>query len=269
MAAFIEDLAGKNLCEIKEILASLSPPYPRKLLDALESDSRAGAVKLWRELKAKQNADAQVRRRVQHMLQHEAQAKAEGFAVVAGVDEVGRGCLAGPVVAAAVILTSSLERLPAINDSKLLTDAQRREALALIAGAADMGVGVVSVEQIDRINIHNASILAFRLAIEDLDAAPDLVLIDGRHRSTLGIPQRTIIKGDRLSMSVAAASIVAKVTRDEMMLEFDRKHPVYGFAHNKGYGTSDHLAALKEHGISAIHRRSFAPVKEFLNPLLL
>jgi ribonuclease HII len=108
-----------------------------------------------------------------------------------------------------------------------------------------------------------------KLAIEDLEGVPDIALIDGRHQATLDIPQRTIIKGDQLSMSIAAASIVAKVVRDEMMLEFDRKYPQYGFARHKGYATGDHLAALKEFGVCPIHRRSFAPVRDCLNPLLL
>lgn len=269
MALFIEELAAKNLPEIKGAVATLDPPYPRRLLDALKQDPRAGVVQIFRELKAKQLADAKVKRRVKLMLQHEHLAKAEGYTVVAGVDEVGRGPLAGPVVAAAVILPLSIERLPAINDSKLLTDLQRRETLAIIAASADIGVGVVSVEEIDRINIHRASLLAFKLAIEDLEVSPELVLIDGRHQTLLSIPQRTIVKGDKLSMSIAAASIVAKVVRDEMMLEFDRKYPQYGFAHNKGYATAEHLAALREFGACSIHRRSFAPVRESLTPQLL
>jgi len=266
---FIEELSAKSLSEIRESLSVLEPPYPRALLCALKQDSRSGALRIWNELQAKQAADSRVKRRVRLMLDHERQARTEGFSIVAGVDEVGRGPLAGPVVAAAVILPPSIERMAAINDSKLLSDAQRRETLTHIAAAADIGVGVVSVDEIDRINIHRANLLAMKLAIEDLNNPPDLVLIDGRHQVILELPQRTIIKGDRLSMSIAAASIVAKVVRDEMMLEFDKKYPQYGFAHNKGYATSDHLAALQKHGASPIHRRSFAPVRECLNPLLI
>jgi ribonuclease HII len=269
MSAFIEKLADKNLNKIKEAVSGLEPPYPLRLLEALKQDERAGVAQVRHDLRNRQLAQDRLKKRVKLMLRHEEQAKAEGYAVIAGVDEVGRGPLAGPVVAAAVILPSSIERLSAINDSKLLTDAQRRESLTIIAAAADIGVGVVSVEEIDRINIHRANLLAFKLAIEDLEGKPDLALIDGRHQSLLSIPQRAIIKGDRLSMSIAAASIVAKVVRDQMMLEFDKKYPQYGFAHHKGYGTADHLAALKQFGPSPIHRRSFAPVRESLNPLLL
>lgn len=269
VAVFVDELAGKNLSEIKQAVADLEPPYPPKLLNALQQEPRAGAAHILRELRGKQLAATKVKQRVARMLQHEHQARAEGFEIIAGVDEVGRGCLAGPVVAAAVILPPSLERLPGINDSKMLTDARRREVLALLSAAADIGVGVVSFEEIDRVNIHRANLLAMKLAIEDLARVPDLVLTDGRHQAALDMPQRTIVKGDRLSMSIAAASIVAKVVRDQMMLEFDRKYPQYHFAQNKGYGTAEHVAALKEHGVSPIHRRSFAPVKECLNPLLL
>jgi ribonuclease HII len=269
MAAFVEELPTSNLPDIRQALSALPPPYPRKLLDALRQDTRTGALQIWNELRARQLAGARVKRRVLRMLQHEKQAKAEGFSVIAGVDEVGRGPLAGPVVAAAVILPSSLERFASINDSKLLTDAQRREALILISASADIGVGIVSVEEIDRINIHRANLLAMKLAIEDLEGHPEMVLIDGRHQVTLAMTQRTIIKGDKLSMSIAAASIVAKVIRDQMMLEFDKKYPQYDFAQNKGYGTSEHLAALKIHGVSPIHRRTFAPVRDCLNPVLL
>ncbi len=269
LKAFIEELPAKSVSEIRKSVCILEPPYSRKLLDAMESDTRSGVVRIVHEMRTRQLADNRVKRRVTRMLEHEHQAKAEGFALVAGVDEVGRGPLAGPVVAGAAILPASLERVPVINDSKLLTDAQRREALTIIAAAADIGVGVVSVEQIDRINIHRANLLAIQLAIEDLEESPDIVLIDGRHKVSLKVPQRTIIKGDKLSMSIAAASIVAKVVRDEMMLEFDKKYPQYGFAHNKGYATAEHMAALENYGPSPIHRRSFAPVRECLNPRLL
>jgi ribonuclease HII len=168
------------------------------------------------------------------------------------------------VVAAAVILPPDLE--PAgINDSKSLTDARRREALAMIAASgADIGLGVVSVEEIDRVNIYKANLLAMRLAVEDLVRKPDFVLVDGRPAPGLGVPQRAIVKGDRLSMSIAAASIVAKVVRDQMMLEFDKKYPQYMFAKHKGYGTAEHMALIKENGVCPIHRRSFAPVRESL-----
>ncbi|GAB4340457.1 MAG: ribonuclease HII [Candidatus Abyssubacteria bacterium] len=202
------------------------------------------------------------------MLQYEREAQENGYAVIAGVDEVGRGPLAGPVVAAAVILPPDV-RWAEVNDSKLLSDEQRREALTIISAAADIGVGVVSIEEIDRLNIHRASLLAFKLAIEDLTRVPDFVLIDGRHEATLGIPQRAIVKGDKLSLSIAAASIVAKVTRDQMMLEYDKRYPQYGFAKHKGYSTAQHIAMIKQFGICPIHRRSFAIIREALQLQLI
>jgi ribonuclease HII len=158
---------------------------------------------------------------------------------------------------------------PDIKDSKLLSDIQRRRTLGIIAATADIGIGVVSVEEIDRINIYKATLLAMKLALEDLVAAPDFVLVDGRAVTELNLPQRAIVKGDKLSISIAAASIVAKVVRDEMMMEFDRKFPQYNFAKHKGYATSEHLARIKEFGISPVHRRSFAPVRECSCPPLL
>jgi ribonuclease HII len=202
------------------------------------------------------------------MLHYERHARAEGFTVVAGVDEVGRGPLAGPVVASAAILPPEAG-WPEVNDSKALSEARRRRAFGIIAATADIGIGVVSVEEIDRINIQKANLLAIKLAIEDLARAPDLVLIDGRLTAGLAVPQRAIVKGDRRSMSIAAASIVAKVVRDRMMLEFDRKYPQYKFAKHKGYGTAEHLALIKKFGICSIHRRSFAPITECLQQRLL
>ncbi len=268
LKALIGDIGSMSLSEIRRALSELSPPYPARLLDALERDGRAGARQLLKGLESRQRADERRKRRVEHMLRHERWAYADGFRVVAGVDEVGRGPLAGPVVASAVVLPPSMQPVE-INDSKLLTDAQRRKALNIIAGVADIGVGVVSVEEIDRTNIHKANLLAMELAIEDLPRAPDLVLVDGRPAAGLKIPQRAIVKGDKLSMSIAAASIVAKVVRDQMMLEFDKKYPQYGFAKHKGYATSEHLASIRKFGVSPIHRRSFAPVRECLLPSLL
>ncbi len=264
-----ETLHSLSLSDVRHALADITPPYPRRLLNALREDTRVGASHVLEELRGRQRADLRVKRRIKKMLLHETQARADGYQVIAGVDEVGRGPLAGPVVAAAAIFPNDAEPPPEINDSKLLTDPQRRKVFSVITAMADIGVGVVSVEEIDRINIHKANLLAMRLAIEDLQTTPDLILIDGRHKVVLQIPQRTIIKGDKLSISIAAASIVAKVVRDEMMLEFDKKYPQYKFAQHKGYATEEHIALLREFGISPIHRRSFAPVKELVEPRLL
>ncbi len=252
-----------TLAEIKEALSSLRPPYPRELLDALEEDERAGARLLREKLLARQRARERDQARIERMLSHERSARADGFEVIAGVDEVGRGPLAGPVVAAAVILPPEL-RSAEINDSKSISEARRREAMAAIVAVADVGVGVVSPGEIDRVNIYKANLLAMRLAIEDLDRRPDVVLVDGKKAPGLGVPQRAIVKGDKLSMSIAAASIVAKVVRDRMMVEFDRKYPQYMFAKHKGYGTAEHLESIRKNGVCPIHRRSFAPIRESL-----
>jgi ribonuclease HII len=137
----------------------------------------------------------------------------------------------------------------------------------MIVAVADIGIGVVSPEEIDRINIYRANVLAMKLALEDLDCIPGLVLVDGKPVPRLDIPQRAIVKGDRQSMSIAAASIVAKVIRDQMMLEFDKRYPEYMFARHKGYGTADHLESIKKYGICPIHRRSFAPVRDSLQSI--
>ncbi len=257
--ASFDDIGSMTLSDIQRALEDLHPPYSKRLLNALNEDERAGARRLLTRLRAKQRADERCRKRIEKMLRHERRARAEGYAVIAGVDEAGRGPLAGPVVASAVILDPDMD-LADINDSKALSDTQRRKALAIIAAAAEIGVGVVSNENIDRINIYEASLLAMKLAIADLHRIPDLILVDGRPARGLDIKQRAIIKGDRLSMSIAAASIVAKVVRDQMMLEFDKQYPQYRFAKHKGYGTSEHLECLKKFGASPIHRHSFAPV---------
>lgn len=256
-------IGSMTLSEIRRALSNLDPPYPGKLLDALAEDGRAGARQLLRKLQSRCRAQERVRERIEKMLRHECRARADGFGLIAGVDEVGRGPLAGPVVASAVILPPGFGAAE-IDDSKSLSAAQRRRALALIAAVADIGIGVVSVEEIDRVNIHRANLQAIRLAVEDLERRPDIVLIDGRPAPGLGIPQRAIVKGDKLSMSIAAASIVAKVVRDQMMYEFDKKYPQYMFAKHKGYGTAEHLALIKKNGACPIHRRSFAPVRENL-----
>lgn len=181
---------------------------------------------------------------------------------MAGVDEVGRGCLAGPVVAAAVILPVGCN-IPGVNDSKKLTAKKREELLLHIeAVAISTAVGVVSSIEIDRINILQASLRAMVLALEALNSPIQHVLIDGREKLKIAYPQTSIIKGDSRSLTVAAASIVAKVTRDRMMVQLDDMHPGYSFAVHKGYGTKIHLEALRELGATSQHRKSFAPVRE-------
>lgn len=182
---------------------------------------------------------------------------ANGFEVICGVDEAGRGPLAGPVCAAAVILPKGLE-IPGLTDSKKLTDKKRRELFPVIKEQAlAYGIGLASHEEIDEINILQATYLAMERALSQLSVGPDIALIDGNRAKDFGLPVRTVVKGDSLSANIAAASVLAKVTRDDLMLELAEHYPEYGFEVHKGYGTKAHYEALRRHGASAIHRRTF------------
>ena len=194
-------------------------------------------------------------------LEFENQALADGYRFIAGVDEVGRGCLAGTVVAAACILDLSKPLPEFLNDSKKIT-AKRRDAIAeeLKANVLAYAVGEVSAEEIDRINILQATKKAMRLAIEALTPKAEFLLIDALQLKEISLPQKAIIKGDAISASIAAASILAKTYRDAQMLELDEIYPAYGFAKHVGYGTKAHFKALKQHGACAIHRKSFRGV---------
>lgn len=191
----------------------------------------------------------------------EHQAIADGFAFIAGVDEVGRGCLAGPVVAAACILDITKPVPKSLNDSKKLTEKQRDEIAAeLRETAVAFAVGVVEAEEIDRINILEATKLAMIKAIEALAPAADHILIDALQLKHLRIPQKAIIKGDSISYSIAAASVIAKTYRDDLMKRYDDEFPAYGFAGHKGYGCASHFAAIREHGPCRLHRMTFRGV---------
>ena len=182
---------------------------------------------------------------------------AEGYQAICGVDEAGRGPLAGPVCAAAVILPKGLE-LPGLNDSKKLTDKKRRELFPVIKEQAiAYGIGFASCEEIDEVNILQATYLAMERAIAQLEGKADFAIIDGNRAKDFGLPVRTVVKGDSLSASIAAASVLAKVTRDDIMLEMAEKYPEYGFEVHKGYGTKAHYEALRAHGHSPIHRMTF------------
>jgi len=186
-----------------------------------------------------------------------------GYVHVAGVDEVGRGCLAGPVVAAAVILQAD-QYVPGVADSKVLTAEDRERLFPEITRAAvAWAAAVVSADEIDRLNIHRASLQAMREAIASLVPLPGFVLVDGFRIPDLVMPQRPIVGGDRRSTAIAAASILAKVTRDRLMLELHARDPRYGFDRHKGYATKDHLDAVGRHGYSTAHRRSFRPPSLF------
>jgi ribonuclease HII len=196
------------------------------------------------------------------MLALEAQALRRGYCLIAGVDEAGRGPLAGPVVAAAVILPTGV-LIPGVNDSKQLTEEKREELFEVIyREALTVGVGIGDHALVDRINILQATLSAMSDAVRALSVTPEFILIDGISSIPMNIPQRTVKKGDSLSLSIAAASIIAKVTRDRMMVEYDARFPGYGFASHKGYGAASHLAAIAELGPCPIHRKSFSGVKE-------
>ena len=201
-------------------------------------------------------------------MQAEEQARAEGCTTVAGIDEAGRGPLAGPVVAAAVVLPQGFS-LPGLNDSKQLS-AKKRETLyaALMADdTVQKCVAQASVEEIDRLNILRATHLAMARAAQGLPVLPDMCIIDGLAVPNFPLPSRNMVKGDARCLSIAAASILAKVTRDRLMQELDREFPAYGFARNSGYGTREHMEAIHTHGITVHHRRSFAPVAQMELPL--
>ena len=192
-----------------------------------------------------------------NMWQIEEEMSAQGFSVICGVDEAGRGPLAGPVCAAAVILPSNLE-IPGLDDSKKLTDKRRRELFPIIQEQAiAYGIGFASHEEIDEINILQATFLAMERALEQLKVHPDLALIDGNREKDFGLPVRTVVKGDSLSANIAAASVLAKVSRDVLMEQYAQEYPQYAFDVHKGYGTKAHYEALRQHGPSPIHRMSF------------
>ena len=245
--------------EIKERLATIDD-LDHPLFEELILDGRAGVQaaisKRKRELQKHVDEDF----RLEKMLAYEKELYTQGIQLIAGVDEVGRGPLAGPVVAAAVILPENC-KIPGLNDSKKIPKSKHKEIYeAVLQNAIAIGIGVKDNQVIDQVNIYEATKLAMMEAIGQLDPQPQHLLIDAM-RLDLPISQTSIIKGDANSLSIAAASIVAKVTRDQMMEEFDCEYPGYDFAQNAGYGTAKHLAGLHKLGVTPIHRRSFEPVK--------
>ena len=245
--------------EVKERLAMIDE-LDHSLFEELILDGRAGVKaaisKRKRELQKQVDEDL----RLEKMLAYEKELYTQGIQLIAGVDEVGRGPLAGPVVAAAVILPKAC-KIPGLNDSKKIPKSKHKEIYeAVLQNAIAIGIGIKDNQVIDQVNIYEATKLAMREAIGQLEPQPQHLLIDAM-RLDLPISQTSIIKGDANSLSIAAASIVAKVTRDQMMEEFDRKYPGYDFAQNAGYGTAKHLAGLDQLGVTPIHRRSFEPVK--------
>ena len=251
-----------NISQIKEILSSIHS-IEDPMSQQLSLDMRKGVQTA---LKSCQKRIEKEQKRAEHFIEmqyYERLAYKEGASFIAGVDEVGRGPLAGPVVAAAVILPKNIEDL-GFDDSKKLSASKREEIYRLIQEKAiAIGIGIVDADIIDQVNIYQASRLAMQQAVSELKIQPDYLLIDAM-KIDVNTPQIGIIKGDAKSISIAAASIVAKQVRDQMMQEFDELYPGYDFSNNAGYGTPKHLEGLKSKGICPIHRKTFAPIKDYL-----
>lgn len=227
------------------------------------NDSRQGvqtALKSWYKKQEKRKEQQQ---KLEYMMRYEKDAVKQGYQLIGGIDEVGRGPLAGPVVAACVIMP--LENgIVGIDDSKKLSEKKRQDLYnQIMQQAISVGVGVVNAETIDDVNIYQATKLAMQQAIDNMPIKPDYVLIDAMQLDN-GLPQQSLIKGDANSYQIAAASIVAKVTRDRLMKEYAQQYPHYDFENNAGYGTPKHLEGLQEHGVTPIHRRTFEPIKSMI-----
>ena len=261
----VEDLLLQPLSKLKERFRDQRAPVPNGFLEALETDKRRGAKDLAVRIRASRQKRRTESRRLLKLLHYETELWRQGFIFIAGVDEAGMAPLAGPVVAGAVILPNRY-RLNGLNDSKKILDASKRKQMAtqVKANAVCWAVGRAEVEEIDELNIYHAGLLAMRRAVEGLTTQPDFVLVDARTIPQCNTPQRGIIRGDTLSASIAAASIIAKTARDAYMEEMDELYPGYGLASHKGYPTSAHFRALNSLGVLPIHRRSFAPVRAAL-----
>ncbi len=261
----VEKLLSKSIPELRELFLGRRRPVPKGLLEALEIDTRQGAHHLARQIRVRYRSNRSEGQRLHALLRFEIELWAQGYSLVAGVDEAGMAPLAGPVVAGAVILPKNY-KLRGLNDSKKILDHEIREELAaqIKQDAVCWSFGFAEVEEIDRINIYHAGLLAMQRALQGLTCLPDFVLVDARKIPHCPAPQRGIIRGDALSASIAAASIIAKTTRDTHMLEMDALYAGYGFASHKGYPTPEHCRALKQLGALPIHRRSFGRVREVL-----
>ncbi|MGE7601811.1 ribonuclease HII [Peribacillus sp. NPDC097675] len=245
--------------EISTRLKTISNPEDPFLQECRE-DTRKGVADLLNKWNKSYEKARQVRNTFLKMSEFERELRKQGFTILAGIDEVGRGPLAGPVVTSAVILPETFY-LPGLNDSKKISESKRELFYeAIYKEAISVGVGIVHSDEIDEINIYQATKKAMMAAVNNLSELPDHLLIDAMELD-MPIPQLSLIKGDARSITISAASIVAKVTRDRMMMEYGVKYPEYGFEKHMGYGTSQHLEALEKHGLTPWHRRSFAPVK--------
>ena len=261
----LEDLLSKSIPELSVLFLERRRPVPKGLLEALDVDRRQGAQQLAKRIRVRYRSNRSEGQRLHVLLRFEIELWSEGYALIAGVDEAGMAPLAGPVVAGAVILPQNY-KLRGLNDSKKILDAEKRDELAIQIkqDAVCWSVGFAEVEEIDKINIYHAGLLAMQRAVKSLGSLPDFILVDARKIPNCAVPQRGIIRGDALSASIAAASIIAKTTRDAHMLQLDELYSGYGLASHKGYPTPEHCRALKTLGALPIHRRSFARVREVL-----
>lgn len=247
-----------KISEVKELLAAA--PTPEQIA-MLQADERSGVKKLLAAYYKRLEKAALEQARFESMLTYEKEYYAQGMQYVAGVDEAGRGPLAGPLVIAAVILPQSVF-IAGINDSKQLSAAKREQLYdEIIAKAVAIEVNIVSVSNIDKLNIYTATQRGMAEVLENLPVQPQVALIDAMPVEAKGINTVSIVHGDALSASIAAASIIAKVTRDRIMERLDKLFPAYGFSHNKGYGSGAHMQAIAEFGATKWHRRSYEPVK--------
>ena len=251
-----------SLRELRRLYVVEAKPLTAEIEKQLEGDPRVGVQSILRSVRARREKNRAEGQRLRRMLRYERACWEKGYSTIAGIDEAGMSPLAGPVVAGAIVLPTEY-RLAGVDDSKKL-DASRREELAaqLKRDAVSFATGFVSPLEIDQINIYQAGLLAMRRAVEGLSVVPDMLLIDARPLKALPMAQKSIIKGDQESFTIAAASIIAKTARDAYMCELDRRYPGYGFAKHKGYPVRSHVEALHELGLCAEHRRSFRPVRE-------
>lgn len=253
---------SETITQIKEKLAQIHDAQDAYVLQ-LRKDERAGVQKLIQQFENRLAKEQAMINKAKTMRQFENELLAKGYQAICGIDEVGRGPLAGPVVAAAVILPND-ELILGLNDSKQLSEKKRESLYQIIQEkAVAIGIGVVDETTIDAINIYQAARLAMTKAVEQLAVQPDYLLIDAMELD-LDIQQISLIKGDARSQSIAAASIIAKVYRDHLMVELDKQYPGYGFGKNAGYGTKEHLEGLEKYGVTPIHRKTFAPIKDMI-----
>jgi ribonuclease HII len=259
----MHDFSSMTLNEIRQWLDAKGK-VKKEWVKRLLQDSRAGVHKLGGTLKKRLEEEEKEAARIDSMWSYERRYRADGIRYIAGIDEAGRGPLAGPVVAAAVILPTTF-KAEGLNDSKQLTQGEREELRErIMSGALSIGVGIVDVDYIDHHNILQATYEAMRQAVRQCKPDPELLLLDAVKVPGLSIPQVPIIKGDALSHSIAAASIIAKTTRDRIMVDYAKEYPQYGFEEHKGYSAPFHYRALDQYGPCPIHRRSFKPIADRL-----